>query len=447
MKRLCLIAALAALAASAAYAAPDAPADLYKEGTALVGQGKYAEAVEVLRKEVSAHPTNTKAYMYLATAYEKLNQWSDAAAAWDKFVKLTESVDERAFGEKRGRECRDRASGKAPVDTAQETTETAEPASEYSRFERQEPVLSTLKTKHFIVMAKNRALLEEAAKQAERHLDHIRNIFLFGREWSHTITIRIYKDHTNYVIEAGMPQWSGGGYSVRPDGAGGELLGIDLFALDPKGKFIPDLLTKILPHEMTHAVLHEYFGQRAFGSLPRAINEGLAMYSEEGTQVFYERELADAVKRGVYFKLNDLFQMTNYPSNVGLFYAESASATRYLIEHLKASEFQSFLEELKRGQSVNSALQTALARTGDLLTPMETNWLEMMKQKAVEYAKNPPPKTPATKTSTKPPPKTEAKTETKPPSTDTKTEPYDPQKNEKKTPSDDDEKDVIVEVK
>jgi hypothetical protein len=232
-----------------------------------------------------------------------------------------------------------------------------------------------------------------------------------------------------------MPQWSGGGYSVQSDGAGGMLRRIDLFALDPKGKFIEGTLTKTLPHEMTHVVLHEYFGERTFATLPRAVNEGLAMYSEEGTSVLYEKQLADAVKKDHYFKFNELFTMMQYPpANIGLFYAESASATRYLVEHLKASEFQNFLEEIRKGSTVNSALQTALARTGDLLGPMQTNWVEMLKGKADEYAKGPS-KTPAAKTT--PPKKTD----------DTGKEPYDPAKNEKTTPGGDDDKDIVEEYK
>ena len=416
------------------------------DGVALYGQGKYAEAVDVLKKELADHPTNTKAYMFLATSYEKLLQWREAAEAWDKFGKLTTSAEERATGESMARKCRDRAAGKDP-DAVSKTTEPTEPPSEFSKFERSEPAFFTVKTPHFTVMAKSRPLVDYAAKEAERHLKRIMAVFLPGREWTQALPLRIFKDHREYVIEAGMPQWSGGGFWVRPDGAGGVLRGVDLFACDEKGKFIPDLISKTLPHELTHVVIHELFGERAFGSLPRAINEGLAMYSEEGTDVLYERQLADAIKRGVYYKLDELFRMSNYPSNIGLFYAQSASATRYLIEHMKAEQFQTFLDELKKGQSVSSALQTAMMVSGDPIAAVEKNWLAMMKEKADYYAKNPETKKTDTKTP-KPPPKTETKTEPPPKTDETKPEPYDPLKNEKKPPpSDDDEKDVVIEVK
>ena len=448
MKRASLLAGLAAaLVLAGAGVSLAATLD---DAVALYGQGKYAEAVDALKKELADHPTNTKAYMFLATSYEKLSQWRDAAEAWDKFAKLTTSVEERATGESMARKCRDRAAGKTP-DEVSKTTESAEPPSEFSKFERSEPAFFTVKTPHFTVMAKSRALADFGAKEAERHLKRIMAVFMPGREWTQPLPLRIFKDHREYVIEAGMPQWSGGGFWVRPDGAGGILRGVDLFACDEKGKFIPDLISKTLPHELTHVVLHELFGERAFGTLPRAINEGLAMYSEEGTQVLYEKELSDAVKRGVYYKLADLFEMTNYPPNVGLFYAQAASATRYLIEHMKADQFQTFLDEIKKGQSVSSALQTAMLVTGDPIAAVEKNWLDMMKEKAAEYAKAPPPKTTDTKTP-KPPPKTDTKTETKPeppPKTDEKKpEPYDPAKNDKKTPGgEDDEKDVVIEVK
>ena len=454
MKRMILVATLVVLASALVRGAGDEPGDLFKQGTDLVGQGKYAEAGDVLKKEVDAHPSNTKAWMFLATAHERINQWKEAAAAWDKFVRLTDSVDEKSFGEKRAKDCRDRASGKVADDTAKPTpgpgpTPTPTPADtteDYTKFETQQPVFyAPVKTPHFIIMAKNKDLLDATVADAERHIKRIINVFLFGREWSHTITIRIFKDQAEYCKEAGMPTWSGGGYSMRSDGAGGSLLGIDLFALDAKGSYAPDLLKKILPHELTHAVIHESFGDRAWGSLPRAINEGLAMYSEEGTETFYERELCEAVKRNNIYKLGDLFRMPNYPPNVGLFYAESASATRYLIEHMKAAEFETFMGELKKGNNVNSALQTAKMATGDLIAAVETNWLEMLKEKGDYYAKHPLPKE-----SKKPKDTKVAKTDgpKKGPADPTKTEPYDPSKNEKKKPGDeDDEKDTIIEVK
>jgi len=420
MKRWVLVLTLLAAGATRAFG------DNLEEGAKLFGEKKYAEAADVLQKELADNPTNAKAYLFLASSYEKMEKWAEAADAWDAFVKLTTNEAEKAHGETRSKECRDRAQGKVPA----EKTEVPEPTSDFARFEKQDAAFLTLKTKHFIVMAKNRALAETAASEAERHLGRISSVFLAGREWPQTVTIKIHKNHQEYVIEAGTPQWSGGGYSAQDFGGGTIIRRIDLFALDAKGKYIQDLLTKTLPHELTHVVLHEYFGERTFRGLPLAVNEGLAMYVEEGTAVLYESHLAQAAKKGTYYKLNDLFSMRKYPVNVAMFYSEAASATRYLIENMSAEQFQSFLGELKKGSEVNSALQTATGRAGDLLTAMETNWVAMLKAKADELAKKPPtpkptPKPPVTKPDEKPP---------------------EPPKEEPK-PKTDDDKDVIEEVK
>ncbi|HUW58586.1 MAG TPA: CDC27 family protein [Planctomycetota bacterium] len=420
-KRLSPVALLVVLVCGAV-----ALADTVDDAAALFGQKKYAEAVALLKTEIEARPTHAKAYLFLASSYEKLEKWAEAVDAWDRFVKLAKSDGEREYGETRLTACRARASGKVP-DTE---TEDPEPdATGHARFLKQGMVFVTVRTQHFMVQAKNRALCDEAAKEAERHLGRIMRVFLEGREWPHTITIRIHKNHPEYVIEAGTPQWSGGGYSVRSYDTGQTLRRIDLFALDKDGKYIAELLTKTLPHEMTHVVLHEYFGERTFRGLPLAINEGLAMYVEEGTAVRYERQLADAVKKGVYYKLPELFQMQRYPPNVGLFYAQAASATRYLIENMTAEQFQSFLAQIRKGNDVNSSLQSALGRTGDLLTAMQEHWVDMLKKKADEYAKTPPEKKP---TPEKPKPKpVKTVKETTPPKDDT---------------GEEDEEDVIIQV-
>jgi len=398
-----------------------------EDAAKLFGDRKYAEAVELLKEELEKHPTNAQAYLFLASSYEKLSQWAEAAEAWEKFVKLAKSDGEKTFGETRLKACRARAAGKEPVPPKKPTP--PKPTG-FEKYEKQSMVFTTIRTEHFMVQAKNRTLCEDAAKEAERHLGRIRSVFLEGREWPHVVTICIHKNHGEYVLEAGTPEWSGGGYSVRSYGTGETIRRVELFALDGKRKYIQDLLTKTLPHELTHVVLHEYFGERTFRGLPLALNEGLAMYVEEGTAVRYEKQLAEAVKKGHYYKLPDLFKMQRYPPSVGLFYAQSASATRYLIEKgMTAEQFQTFLAQIKKGNDMNAALQTALGRPGDLLAAMETHWVDMLKEKAVEYAKKPTPKK-------KPPEKKPAPT----PPTVTKEKPETVEQEEE------DEEDVIIKV-
>jgi hypothetical protein len=125
--------------------------------------------------------------------------------------------------------------------------------------------------------------------------------------------------------------------------------------------------------------------------------------------------------------------MQRYPPSVGLFYAQSASATRYLIEKgMTAEQFQTFLAQIKKGNDMNSALQTALGRPGDLLAAMEEHWVAMLKKKAVEYAKKPTPtkKPPDKKPAPKPPTVTKQKPETV----------------EEDQPDEEDEQDVIIKV-
>ena len=354
-----------------------------EEGAGLFGRQKYAEAVELLKKALDDDPGSAKAYLFLASSYEKLTQWPEAVKAWEKYIKFAKGKGELDYGLTRLKDCRQRAKGKGIITEP----ESKEDPDKYSDFRRHDGPFQSIRSDHFLVLCKSPALGRLASKEAERHLKRITGTFIEGREWPHVITVRIHKNHPDYVKEAGTPQWSGGGYLFRNYGPANTIRRIELYALDKDGKYIPELLTKTLPHELTHLVLHEYFGERTFKGLPLALNEGLAMYVEEGTAVRYEKQLASAVKKGVYYKLKELFKMQRYPRNVGLFYAQSSSSTRYIIEHLNAEQFQKFLAAIRRGSDINSALQTATGRTGDLITAMEANWVAMLKKKAKEYAK------------------------------------------------------------
>lgn len=363
-------------------------------GAKLFGEGKYAEAVKVLKEAAGETPDNAKVWLVLASTLEKLEKWSEAAEAWKKVAEHSTNDGEKTYAEKQYKVCLKKASKKDDPenDEDDEEDDEEEDLTNYSRFEVHGDVFQSYRSTNFVIMCKNEALGKESSKEAERHLKRISKAFLKGQEWPHVITVRIHKNHTEYVKEAGAPQWSGGGYSFADLGPGNTLRRVDLFALDRNDKYVDSLLTKTLPHELTHLIIHEYFGQRVYKGLPLALNEGLAMYSEEGTAVLYEAQLIKWVKKGFFFKLDDLYRTNRYPrGRQFVFYSQAASCTRFIIERMTNEQFNVFLDEVKEGNSANSALQTALAQTGDILAGIQKKWLKalmakgkMLEKKAAE---------------------------------------------------------------
>ena len=238
--------------------------------------------------------------------------------------------------------------------------------------------LYTAKTNRFIVHTRNPQLAQLTAQYAEAYLSQLTTAFMRGIAWPRVSTINIYADHKEYVAQSGMPAWSNGGYQYSRLSVDRIIRRIVLIQIGMDGKFDGNLLTQVLPHELTHLVLHEYFGER---QIPLALNEGLAMYMERGRAGKYESGLAEAVKAGKYIPFRTLYASMAYPKeagHVGVFYAESASATRFLVSELGRDGMGILLGELKRGQSMGAAARTARGERGDVLGALEMKWRRSM---------------------------------------------------------------------
>ncbi|MBM4044666.1 MAG: tetratricopeptide repeat protein [Planctomycetes bacterium] len=368
-------------------AAPALLADDFADGAQLFQQGKFAEALQKLKTAIEADPANAKAYYYAALALEKKEDWAEALKHWEAFKALAEKAHEREFADTHIEHCKrmGRDAPKAGAAATPQATRPALPKVSAADFAKVEPEWTTVRTEHFIVETRNKALAQAVAQRAEYFHGLIVSTFLGGRAWPRVSTIRVYGDRQQYLKDTGMPHWSGGGFVYTVYSADNIVRRIDLYQLDDKGQFQPDLLTRVLPHEMTHLVLEEYFGSIR---CPRWLNEGLAMFLQEGTEEEYADEMAPVVKKGHYIPLKDLFAMTEYPKAVGAFYAESESVTRMLVTSLTNEQMFTFLEELKKGMPVNIALQTATGLQGDLVEQLQKKWLQMMLKRA-ERAKRP----------------------------------------------------------
>ena len=338
-----------------------AEGDDFSDGVRLLRAGEIQGARDRFASAIDADPGDGRAYMYTAMCHEKLGQWAEAQKHWEAYQALAEDSTAKQLAVRRIRQCK-----------AKQLTQPSLPMSVASASSRElgraGAECHTVRSRRFIVRARNAQLAELAGEHAERCLTQLCRTFMRGVAWPRVITIEIFRDHPEYLRLSGMPAWSTGGFVYRPMGVDNITRRVYLVQLDQKGQFASDLLPEVLPHELTHLVLREYFGERP---IPMALNEGLAMYMEAGNRADrYDWPAYQAAKGGKHFPLATLYAAYGYPKGrkrIWLFYSQSASATRFLVDSLGPAATAVMLEELKHGQTMQIALRKATGRRGRLL--------------------------------------------------------------------------------
>jgi hypothetical protein len=106
---------------------------------------------------------------------------------------------------------------------------------------------------------------------------------------------------------------------------------------------LDSVLTGVLPHELTHCVLADHFGN----PLPRWADEGAACLEEsEAERARYEQLLLKNLsEKGRVLPLSRLLPMRNYPTDLVAFYSQSASLTRFLVERKGRRTFLAFVRQ------------------------------------------------------------------------------------------------------
>lgn len=117
-----------------------------------------------------------------------------------------------------------------------------------------------------------------------------------------------------------------------------------------------DFLSAALPHELTHVVLRERLPSTA---VPRWADEGAAILADtKAKQSRHHNDLADALVRRTAFRAGELLTRDEYPGpeRMGVFYGQSASLAKFLIERESPARFVEFIEQATM-QGYDTALQ------------------------------------------------------------------------------------------
>lgn len=187
-----------------------------------------------------------------------------------------------------------------------------------------------------------------------------------ARRWTPACEIYLYPDGKALKAATQQPETSPGFSTMTSDGAQVVARRVNLRADHPQ------LLSAILPHEVTHVVLADIFTVK---QIPRWADEGLAVMAEpRSEQQLRWAELRDPLKSGRLFPLKELMDM-DYPEakDWSLYYAQSVSLTRFLVEQDSPERFIRFVLDSHQ-QGAEAALQDFYQIKG--FTDLQDRWTE-----------------------------------------------------------------------
>jgi hypothetical protein len=125
-----------------------------------------------------------------------------------------------------------------------------------------------------------------------------------------------------------------------------------------------------LPHEVTHVVLADLFTVQ---QIPRWADEGIAVLAEPNAeQNLRAAELQEPLETGQVFDISKLMSM-DYPDakDWSLYYAQSVSLTRFLVEQGTPERFVQFVRDLHR-TGIEAALRDGYRIHG--LAELQDRW-------------------------------------------------------------------------
>lgn len=377
-----------------------------EDARAAMQSGDVNRAISQLERATTNHPAHEAAWALLAEAYEASGKTDQAVETWNTLIVL--SSDEqtlrqarRAIARLRRRDLDRRERTGLSTSELEDPFKIEMPDVNWNGLEVIEdnkylpPILPppnahdvppfVHESEHFTVYSTNERLSQVIARRAEIYLEFMQDKLFGGKSWPLRIPILVYTTRADYEQHGG-PKGSGG---VTMSHVTGKTQVILLYQLADRtrsgrgaqgGGIWKYGIESVLPHELTHAVVNEFFaGQRP----PRWLHEAIAGRFEQTRDHYGEAaRLARKVVAGEFFRMRDLFEQKNYPERIELFYEQSAAVVLYLFE-AGPEAMHTFLAELKAtGNDHDAAISAALGiEREDAVEEFERRWVLWMKRR------------------------------------------------------------------
>lgn len=229
-----------------------------------------------------------------------------------------------------------------------------------------DPGASQLESLHFNIRAYGTPKAQALAETAEAAYGRVMlDTGLYSFKPRGLYQIILYGSEEEYHRKTGQPAWSGG-LSV----------GNAIYAYDGPS------LERILSHEMTHLIVYEFMGRVNLDH--RWINEGLAVYEEgrAGPQnPLGQRDIFAAVRGSMRQQPIPMDQMIHLiPASekdytVSLWYAQSESMIRFMIERGGRMGFGQFLACLREDKKLDLAISESFVGVWRSLADFQDAWL------------------------------------------------------------------------
>lgn len=253
------------------------------------------------------------------------------------------------------------------------------------------------RTVHFNVHANRLKLAQRIASRAEVELQRVcRNLTINESILAFRVDIFVWPNRRKYLTHApDAPPHSAGCTTEQITPQGYRIHRIDLLRNERQDATLDELLKRILPHEISHVMLREYFATQSITQpkakktgknsdatithrCPLALHEGLAMLAEHGIDNFRVELAAAAIAAKQDTPLSQLLGHNTYNQvpSLPLFYAESYSFAEFLRGRLSDEQFGNFLAELRRGSKVDVAISRAmtLPHEKDFILKLSKAW-------------------------------------------------------------------------
>ncbi len=234
-----------------------------------------------------------------------------------------------------------------------------------------------IKDKHFVVyygFAMTREDAGQVLRRAEGYYDKIAQQIGYARysnfwTWEDRVKIIIYDNQNDFMQETHQPAWSMGYADRHP-----RLFKSKVIVTYKQENYFFDGL---LPHEISHLILHDFFGQQT--AIPLWFDEGVAQLQETEKRAVADRLMRRLVQQGKQLPLSTLIAMDirkeRNPTKAKVFYAQSLSVVDFLVVKYGSEAFGTLCRQLRDGKPFAEALRFAYSNSLESVEQLENKWL------------------------------------------------------------------------